>query len=68
MPRYGHTAVDRNRVKRRLREIVRIDVLPSLQAKDIVFRALPSAYRADFAALREQCLRLRDRVATPGEG
>jgi len=62
VPRYTFDAVHRNRVKRRLREIVRVHVLPALQGVDVTVRALPSAYRADFGELREQCLRVRDRL------
>ena len=43
VPRYSHSAVERNRVKRRLREIVRLDVLPRLRDTEFVVRALPSA-------------------------
>ena len=57
MPKYSHNSVDRNRVKRRLREIVRLDVLPALPNVDVVVRALPSAYDAGVAELREQCMR-----------
>jgi ribonuclease P protein component len=57
VPKYSHSAVDRNRVKRRLREIVRLHVLTTLPNVDVVVRALPSAYKADGAALREQCVR-----------
>ncbi|MDQ6611396.1 MAG: ribonuclease P protein component, partial [Gemmatimonadota bacterium] len=28
VPRYGHSAVDRNRLKRRLRELIRVELLP----------------------------------------
>lgn len=61
VPRYSYGAVNRNRVKRRLREIVRVHVLPTMWGVDLTVRALPSAYRASFAELREQCLRIRDR-------
>jgi ribonuclease P protein component len=62
VPRYSHSAVDRNRVKRRLREIVRLDVLPELPNVDVVVRALPSAYVAGAAELREQCRRACGRI------
>jgi ribonuclease P protein component len=62
VPKYSHNSVDRNRVKRRLREIVRLDVLPALPNVDVVVRALPSAYGADVAALREQCVRACSRI------
>jgi ribonuclease P protein component len=44
-------AVVRNRVKRRLSEIVR-EQLPHIDATDIVIRALPAAGKADFATLK----------------
>jgi ribonuclease P protein component len=55
VPRYGRSAVDRNRLKRRAREIVRLHVLPAIATRsvDVVLRFQPSAYGADFAALRE---------------
>jgi RNase P protein component len=43
-------------VKRRLREIVRLDVLATLVNCDVVVRALPSAYMAGAAELRVQCV------------
>jgi ribonuclease P protein component len=52
VPRFGHTAVARNALKRRLREIVRIELLPVMPAVDAVIRVLPSAYRVSFDALR----------------
>lgn len=62
MPRFGHTAVDRNTVKRRLRELVRLDLLPGLARMDLVLKATPAAYRADFEALRTDVLGVRDRT------
>lgn len=55
VPRYSHSAVERNRVKRRLREIVRQHVLPAIRRHDFVVRALPSAYVASFGDLRTEC-------------
>jgi ribonuclease P protein component len=54
VPRHGQTAVSRNRVKRRLREMVRTAVLPalaSLPPLHVVVRATPEAYGADPATL-----------------
>jgi ribonuclease P protein component len=62
VPKYSHSAVDRNRVKRRLREIVRLDVLHTLPNVDLVVRALPSAYTAGVEDLREQCVRACGRI------
>jgi len=44
-------AVIRNRVRRRLSEIVR-EELHAIETADIVIRALPAAAEADFATLR----------------
>lgn len=52
MPRFGHTAVERNVLKRRLRELVRTELLPGLPEIDAVVRALPSAYRTNYDLLR----------------
>jgi ribonuclease P protein component len=44
--------VDRNRLKRRLREIIRHDVLPTERGLDIIIRTAPGAYSVPFADLR----------------
>jgi len=43
--------VERNRVKRRLRELVRITLLPGLEGIDVLIRAKPEAYDSSFAQL-----------------
>lgn len=52
VPRFQHTAVARNRVRRRLREIARRGPLAGLPPVDLVVRARRPAYTAAFAALR----------------
>jgi ribonuclease P protein component len=54
VPRFGNSAVARNRLRRRVREILRREVLGSLPAVDIVVRAKPAAYVASFAVLRAE--------------
>ena len=54
VPRYRNSAVARNRVKRRLREILRQVVLPHIPPVDIVVRASPQAYSASFQELRSE--------------
>lgn len=58
VPRYGHRIVDRNVVKRRLREVLRRDVLPWLSdrglAVDVLVRARRGAYGVSYATLREE--------------
>ena len=51
VPKYSRSAVDRNRLKRRLREIVRTSILGSLPAVDVVIKTRPNAYNAQFSAL-----------------
>jgi ribonuclease P protein component len=51
VPRHGHSAVDRNKLKRRVREIVRVQLLPTLPAVDLVIRSRPTAYEQPFAAI-----------------
>jgi len=55
VPKYGRRIVDRNKLKRRLRELGRREVLPALDARgvpwDVLFRARPRAYGADFEEL-----------------
>jgi ribonuclease P protein component len=52
--------VDRNRVKRRLREIGRRRVLPALEAAgvrtDVLLRARRSAYEVDYARLEREVM------------
>jgi ribonuclease P protein component len=54
VPRYQSTAVARNRLRRRLREILRREVVQQLPAIDLVIRAKRSAYSATFADLRAE--------------
>ena len=53
--RHGHTAPQRNRLRRRLREICRRGVLPVLAPPaDLAVRARPAAYAATFDRLRAE--------------
>jgi ribonuclease P protein component len=54
VPRHQSSAVARNRLRRRLREILRREVLRTLPAIDLVIRARRSAYTASFAVLRAE--------------
>jgi ribonuclease P protein component len=51
VPKYGQAVVTRNRLRRRLREIVRRRVLSSAGAVDLVVRPRTAAYRATFREL-----------------
>lgn len=62
VPRYKHSAVDRNRLKRRLRELVRLELLPVLPPMDVVLRTAPHAYGKDFGELRAEVRRLAQQL------
>jgi ribonuclease P protein component len=63
--KHGHGSVDRNRLKRRLRELVRTTVLPGLGAVDTVWRSTPTAYGASFAELETQVASLARQLGVP---
>lgn len=54
MPKHRATSVNRNRLKRRLREIARTRLLGALPAVDLVIRARRDAYAATFAELASE--------------
>jgi ribonuclease P protein component len=65
VPKHRHTVVERNRVKRRLREVLRLEVLPRLDAcgceVDVVVRARREAYHATWSQLRDELVRWVER-------
>ena len=62
MPRFKRSAVDRNRLKRRLRELIRTRLLHGVPHADIVVRADPDAYGATFEQLAAQVDRARTQL------
>ncbi len=66
VPRYQFSAVARNRLRRRLREIWRREVQQHQPAGDLVIRARREAYGAAFPALREDMLAWRRAVLEVG--
>jgi RNase P protein component len=63
--------VDRNRLKRRLRELVRIELLPVLTDRpstDIAIRARQESYAAEFAALRDDIVSVAARLGGDESG
>lgn len=61
MPKHKHSGVERNRLKRRLREILRREVMPRLDAAglnlDVLVRARREAYDAGFSELAAELTR-----------
>ena len=51
VPKHRRKIIERNRVKRRLRELIRIRLLPELGDIDLLIRAKPEAYGSSFEQL-----------------
>ncbi len=64
VPKHGQNSVARNRLKRRLRELLRVTVLPSLTPQDVVIRTLPSAYAQGWAVLSRDVETITRRLST----
>lgn len=66
VPLFGRNVVSRNQLRRRLREIGRIEVLPRLVGRDcnvdVLVRSRPRAYELRFGELRTDLLRLTERL------
>jgi len=64
VPKHGQRIVDRNRLRRRLREIGRRELLPRLRergvAVDLLVRTHRKAYGAEFVTLRGELLELME--------
>ena len=65
VPLHRHGTVERNRLKRRLREIARLELLPRLddhgEPHDVLLRARREAYDADYATLRDELVKWLER-------
>lgn len=70
VPKHRHDIVERNLLKRRLREIGRREVLPRLRAAgrmlDVMVRARPQAYGASFPALRDEIIAVTEALCSRG--
>jgi ribonuclease P protein component len=66
VPKFQSTAVARNRLRRRLLELWRRTMMGRQGSRDLIIRARREAYRASFAELRSELLKLADKVFGPG--
>jgi ribonuclease P protein component len=70
VPKHKHTIVERNLVRRRIREIGRSVLLPALRnsgaALDVLVRARPEAYGAPFSQLRDELATLVEELCSRG--
>lgn len=68
VPRHGHAIVERNRLKRHLRESARTELLPRCLDEgvklDVLLRARPEAYEAGFRRLRDEISELAERLCS----
>jgi ribonuclease P protein component len=71
VPKHRHDIVERNLVKRRVREILRTEVLPRLAAcgcaVDVLVRARREAYVASWDGLREELIAWTERRCSRGQ-
>jgi ribonuclease P protein component len=65
VPKFQSSAVARNRLRRRLREIWRREIQQHQPAWDLIIRARREAYTASFEALFSQILTWRQTVLGP---
>ena len=63
VPRFQFTAVARNRLRRRLREILRREALATLPSVDLVVRTKRVAYSAPLLSLRAELLESVRRIS-----
>lgn len=67
--KHRHRIVERNLVRRRLRELGRTLLLPALRnqgvALDVMLRARPEAYSATFAQLHAEVAELAEALCSP---
>ena len=65
MPKHGRDSVQRNKLKRRLREVLRLEVLPRLAESsvllDVLVRARREAYTASYEQLNDELVELVER-------
>ncbi len=68
VPKHRHNLVERNRLKRRLKEIGRVRVLPALREAalelDVMVRARAEAYEASFDQLRDELNRVTEALCS----
>lgn len=68
VPKHGRDIVDRNRVRRRLREIGRTEVVPRLweagRPLDVLVRARREAYDAGYSALKKELTEVTEELCS----
>jgi ribonuclease P protein component len=62
VPKSGHSSVERNLLKRRLRELSRTRLLPGAPPVDIVIRTRRDTYAVSFDALERDVVRVEQEL------
>ena len=62
VPKHGHGSVERNRLRRRLQELIRDRLLSRADDRDWLIRARPTAYETSFDDLADELRALTERV------
>lgn len=68
VPKYKRSIVERNQLRRRLRELVRTTVLPVIPPCDVYIRSMPHAYGVSFDVLAVDVGRIVERLAPQSPG
>ena len=63
VPKFNHTAVQRNQLKRRLRELVRLRLLRAIPPVDLVIRTRRETYSVGFEDLARDVDHIKSGVA-----
>jgi ribonuclease P protein component len=70
VPKHGHKIVERNRLRRRLRESVRLEFMPRCLERGtgivVLLRARPEAYAVGFDELRDEIRELAEELCLHG--
>lgn len=65
VPKYGHDAVSRNLLRRRLQALTREHLLSGEEGRDWLIRARPPAYRRSYVELEKTLRELLARIGAP---
>jgi ribonuclease P protein component len=65
-PKFGHTSVQRNKLRRRLSDLARRVLLSRPEAADYLVRARPTAYERGYDALEAELRSLAGRIEPRG--
>ena len=62
VPKHKRSSVERNKLRRRLRELVRLRLLPVMPSYDVLIRSRPNAYKLPFEILAVEIGQIVKRV------